>query len=304
MGENLTTIAWNFLGLPADLSAFEDASAVVIPLPYDGTTTYRPGTRDGPAAILAASQAVEWFDPELGREPCQAGIATLDPLEPDARGPEHMLAAVRAHCRPAMQAGKFVVSLGGEHSLSLGCVQACLDAQPARADGQTETLSFLQIDAHADLRDSYHQTPYSHACVMRRLLELGPVVQVGIRSYSLEEHEFIEQRGLKPWTMERIRSNPDWIEQALAGLTRRVYLTIDLDGFDPSVCPGVGTPEPGGLGWQAVIDLCKALFARHEVVAADVVECLPLAGQVASEFLAARLVYKLIGLNDKHAPHV
>lgn len=300
MDESHPSLPFNFLGLPAELSDLQRAAAVVVPLPYDGTTTYRSGTRAGPAAILAASLAVEWFDLELGCEPCRAGIATLDPIEPDARGPERMLEAVQHHCLAPMQAGQFVVGLGGEHSLTLGCVRAWLQAEAERSPDQAEPgLSFLQIDAHADLRDSYHLSPYSHACVMRRLWELGPVVQVGIRSLSEPEHAFMQQHHLRPWTMARIRANSDWIEQVLGGLSRRVYLTIDLDGLDPSVCPGVGTPEPGGLAWQQLLDLLSALFGRHEVVAADVVECLPLPGQVVSEFLAARLVYKLIGLHAR-----
>ena len=277
-----------------ELTDLASARAVVVPLPYDATTTWLSGSRAGPQAILEASQALEWFDEQLMVEPCRAGIATLDPLEPDARGPEHQLTAVRDHLAGIVAQGKFFVALGGEHSLTLGCVQAW----EAASD---EPFSVLQIDAHADLRDSYQGSVYSHACVMRRIHEGHGMVGVGIRSFSAEEHAYMQAEKIHAWTMDRIRSTPDWIEGVLDGLARRVYLTIDLDGLDPSICPGVGTPEPGGLLWHQLTDLLRSLFSAHEVISADVVECLPLPGQHVSQYLAARLVYKLIGYRfQKH----
>ncbi len=294
MNQPPNTIPTCFGGLDSSLSDYDSARAVVIPLPYDGTATWRTGARDGPAAIIEASQALELFDEQLLFSPCKVGIATLEPLEPDARGPEYQVAAVSRHLAPVIRDGKFPVALGGEHSLTLGCVEAF-----GEASAPDEPLSVLQIDAHADLRDVYQNSRFSHACVMRRVLEKCPVVQVGVRSFSEEEHEFMVQNGLETFTMDRIRSDPGWIFKVVEALSGRVYLTIDLDGLDPSICPGVGTPEPGGLDWHQVLDLLGALFSSRRVVGADVVECSPLPGHHSSEYLAARLVYKLVAQRFK-----
>jgi agmatinase len=216
------------------------------------------------------------------------GIATLKPVATDARGPEQMVAAVLRACSVPVNDGKFVVGLGGEHTITLGLLQP-------HADNHPDDLSVLQIDAHADLRNTYQESRYSHACVMRRALEKCPIVGVGIRSFCREEYKFMKESGLQPFTMEIIRSQDDWIEQVIGRLSRNVYVTIDLDGLDPSVCPGVGTPEPGGLDWIDVTRLLKKVFQQRQVVGADVVECLPLPGQCQTEFLAARLVNKMIG---------
>ncbi len=277
--------AYVFGALDDELSEYSSARAVVLPLPYDGTTSYKTGTREGPAAIVAASGALELFDEELHYSPSTAGIATLAPVEPDARGPKETIAAIaRAVARPLAD-GKFTVAIGGEHTISIGCLRAQRDLNPE--------LHVLQIDAHADLRDSYQGSPYSHACVMRRALEDFPIVQVGLRSLSAEEHELIEKRDLRPFSMNIIRANPNWMNEVIDRLGQKVYLTIDLDGLDPSVCPGVGTPEPGGLGWYELIGLLRRVFSARDVVGADIVECLPLPGQNVTEFTAAKLVYKL-----------
>lgn len=280
--------ASRFCDLDDDLAGYDQARVAVVPLPYDATTSFHTGTRQGPAAILAASREVELFDPELGTEPARVGIATLRAVDPDVSGPQAMVEAVRAHCRDPVRDGKFVLGLGGEHTVTIGCVQAQLDAGG-------DDLCVLQIDAHADLRHSYQKSPYSHACVARRLSERIPVTAVGIRSWSIEENEFMQENGMQPFSMDRIHNDPGWIDAVVARLGRRVYLTVDLDGLDPAVCPGVGTPEPGGLDWFQLLALLRRVFAQREVVAADVVECLPLPGQVLSEFVAARLAYKLIG---------
>jgi agmatinase len=277
-----------FGGLEVTQNDYSSARAVVLPVPYDGTATYRTGSREGPAAILNASANMELFDEDLKRDPSEVGIATLEPVEPDARGPEWMVESVQRHCEGPVNDGKFVVGLGGEHTVTLGLLRPHVEMH-------SKGLSVLQIDAHADLRNTYQESRLSHACVMRRALEMCPVVGVGIRSFSREEYKFMQESGLQPFTMDRIRSRDDWIDQVVDRLSQRVYLTIDLDGLDPSICPGVGTPEPGGLDWIQVVQLLKKVFKKREVVGADVVECLPLPGQCQSEFLAARLVYKLIG---------
>jgi agmatinase len=276
----------NFLGLSKQDSDHRRARYAVLPVPYDATTSFQTGTRWGPRAIITASQQVELFDPEYEREVFGCGVATLDPLEPDAV-PEQMHETVYKAAKAVLRAGKFLITLGGEHSISSGLIRAVRERH--------KNLSVLQIDAHADLRPSYHGTPYSHACVMRRVWKMGvPVVGVGIRNYSIEEHRFMKKQGILPITPEKIRANPDWIVPVLAGLSEEVYITIDIDGLDPAYAPGTGTPEPGGLDWWQVTDLLRTVAAQRTIVAADLVEVIPQPGSMQTEFLAAKLIYKLI----------
>ena len=284
-----STYSAPFAFLPERLTRYESAKTVIAPLPYDATTSWMSGTQAGPSAIIEASEALELFDEHLGWEPCELGICTLDPLEPDARGPQQQVEAVRKHLAGPIKDEKFVLSLGGEHSLTIGCVESILDSS-------TEPMSILQIDAHADLRDKYQGSQYSHACVMRRLITHCDPVQVGIRSYSKEEYLFMKENDLHPWTMDRIYETSDWIEQVVSELGHRVYVTVDLDGFDPAYCPGVGTPEPGGLNWKQVTDLLQGVFSSRHVVAADIMECRPIPPDRSTEYLAARLAYRMIGL--------
>lgn len=279
----------NFLGLPARAAAYASARFAVLPVPYDATTSFGSGTRDGPRAVITASQQVELYDEALGRDSSAAGIATLDPVEPDVGGPEAMVRRVHDAARRIVRDGKFLIGLGGEHSITAGLVRA------ARA--RHRDLSVLQIDAHADLRDIYQGTPYSHACIMRRIHELRvPAIGVGIRNYSAAEARFIKKAGLPIITARQCRTDPHWIKQALAALTQHVYVTIDIDGLDPAFAPGTGTPEPGGLDWYQVTDLLAAVARNHHVVAADVVEVRPIPPNSVTEFLAAKLIYRLIGL--------
>lgn len=277
----------NFLGLPAKHSDYRTARYAVLPIPYDSTVSFQTGTRGGPRAILTASQQVELFDEEYGREFSGVGIATLDPVAPEMAGPEVMHESIFTAARPIVADGKFLIGLGGEHSVTSGLVRAVLK--------KYRKLSVLQIDAHADLRDKYEGTPYSHASVMRRVVDMGVrVVGVGIRNYSLEEHRFMQRKKIAPITVREARSNVDWIEQAVERLSEHVFVTIDIDGFDPAYAPGTGTPEPGGLDWFQVTDLLKATAIFRTIVAADVVEVIPLPGSMQTEFLAAKLIYKLI----------
>ncbi len=281
------TMMPGFGGLDADEADYQRAKFAVLPIPYDATTSYRTGTRDGPEAILSASHNMELFDEELLSTPAELGIATLLPVEVDARGPAPTLTEIQKRCAEPIRDRKFLLSLGGEHSLTIGC----LDAQIGRHGSD---LSVLQIDAHADLRTQYQGSPLSHACVMSRVLERCPAVQVGIRSLSAKEHEQLRERSNDVFFMSAIRQNPDWVAQAVDRLADKVYLSIDLDGFDPSVCPGVGTPEPGGLGWWDVLELLKYLFSNRFVIGADIVECLPGGSDIRSPYLAARLAYKIM----------
>ena len=280
----------NFGGLPEENSRYATSRAVIFPVPLERTTTYEHGTRNGPAAILAASRNMELYDDELGLEPYKKiGIATLPPMDTMEGALENVLAQISAATFELLEAGKFPVVLGGEHSLTPPVVSAM-----AR---KYKNLSVLQIDAHADLRDSYQGNPASHACAMRRVVEICPAVQVGIRSLCVEEAEAIPRLRTKVLWARDIARAPlkTWIAKVLASLSPRVYLTIDLDGFDPSLVPATGTPEPGGLDWYQVTALIRAVAARKQIVGMDVVELLPHPGHHASDFLAAKLVYKCLG---------
>ncbi|MEK6643908.1 MAG: agmatinase [Planctomycetota bacterium] len=283
----MATVPDNFLGLPDADSDYRRSRYAVLSVPYDGTVSFQVGTRRGPRAIITASQQVELFDEEYEREFYDCGIATLPPLAPNMAGPKEMCDDIHAAAKKIMADRKFLITLGGEHSITPPLVRA--------AKARHKKLSVLQIDAHADLRDSYEDTPHSHACAMRRVWELGvPVVGVGIRNYSLDEHRFMKKRKISIITSRQTREDPDWIQQAVDGLSDNVYVTIDIDGLDPAYAPGTGTPEPGGMDWFQVNDLLKAVAMNRTIIAADVVEVLPLPGSAQTEFLAAKLIYKLI----------
>lgn len=276
-----------FLGLEARHTAYERSRFAVLPVPYDATTSYNVGTRNGPAAIINASCQVELFDEELGGEFHKAGVATLPPVEPVGAGPAAMHDAIFRAARKPVRNGKFLLGLGGEHSVTSGLVRA--------VQTKHRRLSVLQIDAHPDLRASYHGTPYSHASAMRRVYDLGcAVLPVGIRAISPEDHRFMKSAGIAPITARRCHESDDWVDEVLNRLGSDVYITIDIDGFDPAYAPGTGTPEPGGLDWYQVIGLLRLVAAEKRVVAADIVEVMPIPGQSVTEFLAARLGYKLM----------
>lgn len=277
----------NFGGLDEEFSALERARAVVLPVPYDFSTTYQGGTRWGPRAILSASQNMELWDDELGAT-YRGGIHTLPEVEPTALGPEAMAARVEQAVDWILERGKLPVVLGGEHSITAGSVRA--------AARRFEGLSVLQFDAHADMRERYLDSPYSHACVMRRVRESASAVSVGIRSYSEEEALHLREHPVPIWSPRALRALGGDFGPVLDGLTGTVFVTFDLDALDPGALPATGTPEPGGLDWYEAVDLLRAVAARSRIVGFDVVELAPIPGQVASDFLAARLVYRLIGL--------
>jgi agmatinase len=280
----------NFGGLPEEQSRYEKSAAVIFPVPLERTTTYMTGTRNGPAAILAASRNMELYDEELGLEPYRKiGIATLPAIDTQEGTLEKVLAELHTTELALLSDGKFPVVLGGEHSLTPPLVSA--------AAKKFSDLSVLQIDAHADLRESYQGNPSSHASAMRRVLEVCPAVQVGIRSLSGEEAEAIPRLRTKIYWAKEIARAPleHWVSRVVADLSSHVYLTIDLDGFDPTYVPATGTPEPGGLDWYQVTSLIRAVAAKRKIVAMDVVELLPQPGDHASDFLAAKLIYKILG---------
>jgi len=288
------TIPNNFLGLPAPYGDYAKAKYAVLPIPYDSTTSFQVGTRYGPQAIINASKQVELFDEETDAESYKAGIATLDAVAPNMAGPEEMCADIFSAAKRVVRDGKFLFSLGGEHSITSALVRAVMTKH--------KKLSLLQIDAHLDLRNEWEGTPYSHASAMRRVLDLGStVVPVGIRNISFDEHRFLKSSGIKPITARQCHMDEDWVDRVMSALGDVVYVTIDIDGFDPSVAPGTGTPEPGGLDWYQVTGLLRLVAAERKVVAADIVEVLPIPGQAVTEFLAARLAYKLISYLEKPA---
>ncbi len=279
----------NFGGLPPEFSRFASARAVVLPVPYDLTTSYLAGTRHGPQAIIEASEHLELYDEELQCEPYRVGIHTLPPLEPSAASPQETLQRVEEVIAWLVDHDKFPVMLGGEHSLTLAPVRAFRK--------RFKEFSVLQLDAHADLRDSFQGTPFNHACVGRRIHELGVnLVQIGVRAISPEEAEFISRaRNLHVCFDYALQSDSAQIEEALHRLRTLVYVTIDLDVFDPALMPAVGTPEPGGLDWYTVLKILRYVKETHTVLGFDVVELCPIAGIVGPNFLAAKLVYKMLG---------
>jgi len=274
---------------------FDRARVVVLPVPYEGTVSYGGGTARGPAAIIEASTQIESFNERMISVPSTCGIWTDAPLEiPDAPT-ERVVHRVSERFGELMDAGKWVVMLGGEHSITPGGVAAAA----ARRDG----LHVVQLDAHADLRESYRDDPWSHACAMARCLDHAAVHAIGIRSYSPEEAERM-RRGIPGYVMTPAweLGRDGWIDRALAGLDGQpVYLTVDVDYFDPSVIPATGTPEPGGGLWWPTWELLDALFRRTEVVACDIVELAPIPGLHHADFTVARLVYHLIGLGLRHS---
>ena len=287
-GDSHFFISSNFGGIPPEVSGWEKSRFVVIPVPYDHTTTFQSGTRKGPRAILEASAYVELYDEELRMEPVDAGIHTLDLLDVTV-DPEETLYRIQSIVAEVVKADKIPVTLGGEHSITLAPVKALREKYP--------DLTVLQFDAHGDLRKEYQGTGLSHACVMRRISDLGlNIVQVGIRSMSREEAEFLQTANhISTYYAADIMGKDDWMEEALSHLSGDIYITIDVDAFDPAYVPATGTPEPGGMDWYQVIRFLHRVAGKCPIVGFDAVELCPIAGQVASDFLVAKLLYKLMG---------
>jgi agmatinase len=260
----------------------------VLPIPYERTTSFGKGAAAGPAAILAASAHVELFDEEL-LLPLDLAVETLPAMDGDSGDDEAALARIRDSARSVLASGRFLLSLGGEHTITAPLVEAARSVHGP--------LTVLQVDAHTDLRDVYTGTRRSHGCVMRRVLDQGtPVVAVGIRSFSREEYDLIRARRLPVFLARDLAAAPDdaWMDCVLEALGPEVYLTVDIDGLDPAVAPGTGTPEPGGLGWYPLLRLLRRVAARRRLVAADIVEVAPSPGQSVAEYAAARLGAKIL----------
>lgn len=275
----------SFAGIPPQVIPFDEARVVVLPVPYDSTTEYKSGTREGPRAIIDASYYLEQYDAELDLDINEVGVYTLPDVQPAMSGPEHMIERVYQITDDLLEKGKLPAMLGGEHSITLGTVRACKEKYP--------DLSVLHLDAHTDLRDRYQGTKYSHACVMRRVWELCPVVHVGIRSLSREEHDFLVQREIEPFYADTV-DKTDLPARVLSRLSGQVYISIDLDVLDPSIMSAVGTPEPGGMNWQQVLGLLKTVAGSRQIVGFDLVELCPREGPNACATLAAKLAFKLM----------
>ncbi|MBE9502685.1 MAG: agmatinase [Proteobacteria bacterium] len=284
----MSSSSCNFGGLPEEYTSYKAAKAAILPIPYEGTVSYGGGTALGPDAIIKASMNMELYDEELHRDTYEIGIHTLAAVK-GASSPSSMIKSIRDSAIKVLRDGKFLVSLGGEHSITKGVLDAFIEVRG-------NDFGVLQLDAHADLRDSYDDTPHSHACIMKRVHELGLTYsQVGIRSLSREEADFISEGGQKIYFAHKITGKTDWMEQVMSDLPDKVYVTIDIDVLDPSIMPSTGTPEPGGLDWYTTTHFLRKVSETKEIIGFDVVELAPIKDLPAPDFLTAKLVYKLLG---------
>jgi agmatinase len=282
----------NFLGLPEPYSTMERANVLILPIPFEATVSYGHGTANGPTAIIEASKQVELYDREFDCElACAYGVHTLPALQLPG-DPEAAIKVIADAVAKAVRTGKLVVGLGGEHTISIGFGRGLLNAMGG-------PISIVQIDAHSDLRDEYEDTPYSHACIARRLLDepaVEQVLQLGIRSVCMEEVTFARANParVRVWYAEEVHDGA-WRDELVNRLRgKRVYLTIDVDGLDPAIVPATGTPEPDGLTWRETLDILRTVTQTAQIVGIDCVELAPMPGQHAADFAVAKLLYKAI----------
>jgi len=281
----------NFLGLEKKYSSYNQSKIVILQAPLEKTVSYGKGTKNGPKKILKTSHYIEFFDEEIGRELClEKGICTLPEIKFRNLGIKKSIDRIYRHAKKHINSGKFVITFGGEHSLSIAPIKAHLEKYPE--------LSVLQFDAHSDLRDSYEGSKYSHASVMARVAELTKdIVQVGIRAQCKEEFDFIRDNRINTFFSRKIREKKygnNWQNKVLSKLKDNVYITFDVDGFDPSIIAATGAPEPGGLFWDETMTLLNKIGRNKNIVGFDVVELAPNRGDESSNFNAAKLVYKLL----------
>ncbi len=276
-----------FGGSEIQAGEIQDARVVVLPIYYEVAPSYGGGSREGPFHLLTASIQLERMDEETGVDWGDAGIFTLPPFIPSEK-PEEAVHQIAAFAEPFIRSGAFLLSLGGDHAISIGLIKAFSKVYPA--------AGILQVDAHLDLRETWNNSRYNHACVMRRVAEETGLsfVQVGIRSFSPEEAQYIKKNNLRPFFAHQLDPRDHaWMDEAVSRLPETVYLTIDLDGLDPSVIPGTGTPEPGGLTYRQLVELIKRLGQKRRVVAADINELAKIEGSQVSEYTAAKIATKL-----------
>ena len=281
----------NFLGLEEEkLYSFENAKYIIQLAPYEHTSSYLEGSAKGPAAIIEASKYVEFYDEELGVETVRtAPIATLEAIDFTGKYDKDAVDLIASETEKILDAGKIAVSFGAEHTVTYGFVQAYAK--------KYDNLTVLQIDAHSDLRESYHDNIYSHASVMARVKDMGiNLCQAGIRAQCIEEAEEIKRNPkIHTYYAHQIRQNSNWVKDIVNNMTENVYITIDADGFDPSIMPAVGTAEPNGLFWNETLDLLRETCKNKNVVGFDIVECAPMEGTILSEYTLAKLAYRIIG---------
>jgi len=294
--------AFGFGGLEPELCDYENSKYVMVSAPYDSTTSYKVGTREGPQAIIEASMNMELFDIETQSNPCDAGICTLPAVEPDMGAPEKFIKRLEDITAQILKDNKFVITLGGEHSISFGPIAA----YAAKIKKSKKSMAVLQIDAHSDLRDEFEGTPANHACVMHRVREeLGiDTIHVGIRSCCEEEFKYIKKNKVPVfWGSEVSGKLVEKTGDILKVLKKYdyIYLSIDIDGLDPSIVPGTGTPEPGGLFWYETLHFIKSLVSAKKIAGFDVVELMPIAGNHSSDFLTCKLIYKIIAYLEKYS---
>lgn len=275
----------DFGDFPAEYTNEKTASIVVLPIPYDGTSTYQKGSDKGPEALLEASYNLEFYDILTDSEVYKKGIFTASPVIENS-SPDAMVKAGTKAVSGFLDMNKFVVTIGGEHSVSIGAINAYAQ--------KFDDLTVLQIDAHSDLRDEYLGSKYNHACVMARAKEKAQILQVGIRSMDICEKRKMDFSRVV--FAHEMRNNSTWIEKTCSKLTKNVYITIDLDGFDPAYVPATGTPEPGGLDWWQAIDLISAVNKKSNIVGFDIVELCPNPNHKASDFFAAKLLYQILSI--------
>jgi agmatinase len=275
-----------FGGTTPTTTDFENARVVILPVPLDRTTSYVAGTRNGPHEILVASSHMELWDEETQTDVHSVGIYTLPEMEFPYASMDDVVREIQRVAAELVNRGKFPVFLGGEHSITPPIVAAVATKYPG--------LSVLQLDAHADLRDSFMGTPHNHACAMRRVLDYARCTQVGIRSLSPEEAQAIPTLATRIFYDFNMRDDACWMDRVVESLGDTVYITIDVDGFDPAIMPATGTPEPGGLGWHEALRLLRKVIERRNVVGFDLVELSPIGGNVAPNFTCAKLIYKIL----------
>jgi agmatinase len=273
----------NYAGIPDEFAQLETSEIVLIPVPYDGTSTWIKGANKGPDAFLEASENMEIYDIETDSEVYKKGVFLADPVT-ENNSPEEMVDAVHKTASLYIKQGKFVTLFGGEHSVSIGSIRAFRE--------NFEDLTVLQLDAHSDLRPEYDGSKCNHACAVHEAQHTTNLVQIGIRSMDSVEKPYLKKENC--FFARDIQKNPDWMNDALGKITENVFITIDLDVFDPSVMPSTGTPEPGGLTWYQVIDFLRLVAQNKNIVGFDIMELCPNKSNKASDFLAAKLYYKIL----------
>ena len=280
----------NFLGLEKKYCDYATANIAILPLPYEATTSYGKGTKKGPAAIVAASQLVEFYDEELDRDSIQNfGVATLKPLVFKSHKGTQALNLIEKSVGKILDDGKIPVCFGGEHTVTSPITKAFHTRMG-------DDFSVLQLDAHSDLRETYGGTPYSHACVMKRIWDFNKnIVQIGIRAQCMEERQLIVQQAINTFYAKDLHHDAQWMDKAISKLKNKVYITIDCDGFDPSIIPATGTPEPGGLGWFETLEFLRKVCEQKTVIGFDIVELAPVKASPISDYNLAKLAYRLMG---------